>query len=174
MDLVPLTMQQDAQCRRLAISYCDLDEAAGFVSTLSRLPDRRRDDQPDQLVQREALLLAFIVSYARPFKRSNNPPGENTAKVLGEEVVSALAPGQLRLHAHLLTMRDQHFAHSDPGPLKLFLRSHADFGLVAEMREPRPPISRGAAEEYLALVKAVRAAVTEQLLKFGVGMVERE
>ena len=167
-------MQQDALCRRLAISYCDLDEAAGFVSSLSRLPERHGGEPPDQLVQREALLLAFIVSYARPFKRSNNPPGGNTAKYLDEDVLTELTPGQSRLHAHLLAMRDQHFAHSDPGPLKLFLRSDAEFGLVAEMREPRPPISRGAAEEYLGLVKAVRDAVGERLLSFGVRMVERD
>ena len=173
MEPIPLNQEQDAQSRRLAISYCDLDDAAGFISSLGRLPPRQGGEFPDQIVAREAELLAFIVAYSRPFKNSWNPKGENTANRLSDDVLDVLSPEQKRYHEQILRLRDQHFAHSDPGPLKLFFRHEPDVGLVAEMQEARPGISADGVAAYLELALAVRAEIVSRLVAFGIARVER-
>ncbi len=167
-----LNPDQEAQCRRLAISHGDIDDACGYASRLKDLPPRTSGERSPLIVEREALLIALIVSYARPFKR--NAVGDNTAPSLDVESVISLAPEQARLHRHLITLRDKHFAHADPGPLQLSLREESGIGTVALMKEPRPPISPSAAAEYLSLAEAVRDAIVVRLRDFGVEAIVRE
>lgn len=169
---VALTAEQDAECRRLVISHCDLDDACGYASRLKDLPPRAGGEPSELILEREALLLSFIVSYSRPFKR--NAAGDNTARTLDVASVLALTNEQDRIHNSLIALRDMQFAHSDPGPLHLSMTEDKTLGTVASMREPRPSISPAAASVYLALACAIRDAISARLRQLGVSGISRE
>jgi hypothetical protein len=162
------TAAEDAECRRLAISHGDIDEAVGFIASLGRL-DR---GAPDFVALRDALLLAFLVAYARPFKR--NAKGDGTLRQLSLEGLAEFSSEQKRVHEFLLRIRDQQFAHSDPSPLRLNIDQQFSGAMTVYMQDVRPPISDEAVRTYLALAEGVRRAVADRLRDLGVVGIVRE
>jgi hypothetical protein len=157
---MPLLPDQESEYRRLAISYWDFDEAAGFASALSRLSERLGDTT----AYAEALSQAFVVSYMRPFKYSLS--GDNTDRILDVKSIQ-FTESQQRWHRLIEQLRDQAVAHSDPLPLQLSVEEYPDWGLVPSMREPRVPFTIDGAAELLLLAVSVRDQVTDRLAKFG-------
>jgi len=158
---------REAEYRRLVISHWDLDEAAGFASALSRWTDRAGDGG----AVAEALSLALVVAYMRPFTK--NWLGDNTDRRL--DVASLrLSDTDLGMHNRLAFARDKVFAHSDPLPLQLRIEDGGQLGPIPHMREPRVAFSTESAAELLAHVVLVRDRIAARLAEFGTGLMFRE
>jgi len=102
--------------KRVTLSYRDFADAIRFAQRL--LNEGEYSDAPKlDLTESEALHLALVVSYARPFKCNNK--AKDVSETLPAEFLKGLTTEQQSLHKLLLTLRDQELAHSDPGPAHL-------------------------------------------------------
>jgi hypothetical protein len=116
--------------KRVQLSHIDLLAALRFAQRLLNEGDSSGAPRLT-FTEREALELALIVSYARPFKHSDN---EREARAtLPARFLRQLTPEQLELHRLLLSLRDHEVAHSDPGPaqLKIWVGEHPPAGRTA-------------------------------------------
>ena len=108
----PRSLADQALYKRLVISHFDLAETRQFLNRLLGLNGETIPDAADR-VQRDALMIALVVGYARPF--SNNRITDTAGELPGR-FLKGLTPSQRNLHERLLELRNQEFAHSDPEP----------------------------------------------------------
>lgn len=94
-----------ATFNRSLISDLDFDQAVDFLYEL------RHGENLSEIVQ-EALLMAAVISYARPFTSNKSPQGE-ASKTLTPEARAQLTPEEQLLHEHLMSLRNELLAHSD-------------------------------------------------------------
>ncbi len=92
----------------------DLNRAERFLQLLA---EEKQSSGPASL--REALSLAAVVSYCRPFT-TGSPGGGNW---IPKELVSGLEPDLRELHCELKTLRDKLWAHSVGASRRVKLRS---------------------------------------------------
>jgi hypothetical protein len=100
-----------AEYKRVIIAFHDLSDCRLY---LNRLTGRNGETPPgpDDRAQRNALMTAIVVSYARPF--SGNRSAEDVARRLPPAFIQALTGEELALHKRVLKLRNREFAHSDP------------------------------------------------------------
>lgn len=95
--------------RRLAVASVDLMAAAEYVKELAKL--RKQADANPKVIA--ALVVAAIVSYARPFSSSFSD-GQAARKVHPTELgVFRTHPELRELHDRLIELRNRAVAHSD-------------------------------------------------------------
>jgi len=102
--------------KRLVLSMPDLRDAGTFVHRLLGRGSFVGAPELDATA-RKALQIALVVSYSRPF--STNRKAADVQSTLPPQFVECLSESQRALHSRLRTLRDQEFAHSDPGPADL-------------------------------------------------------
>lgn len=99
------------QITRLLISLTDFRQSRKFVVYIleKRLHDKKAE-------QSKLVHLAFntslIISYARPFKKSNELPGKGTSS-LKRYVSAVLDADETKLHEKVINKRDTIYGHSD-------------------------------------------------------------
>jgi hypothetical protein len=100
-----------AQYKRVIIAFHDLSDCRQY---LNRLLGLNGEVPPaiDDAAQRNALMTAIVVSYARPF--SGNKGAEDVASRLPRTFQDTLSSEQAALHRRLIGLRNREFAHSDP------------------------------------------------------------
>jgi hypothetical protein len=97
--------------KRLIIAFHDLTESRQFLNRLLGL-NSEIPPPPSDKIQREALMTALIVSYVRSF--SKNRDADDVLRRLPEDFLCDFTETEKQLHARMLQLRDQEFAHSDP------------------------------------------------------------
>ena len=105
-----------ALLKRVTLSYRDFADAIRFAQRLLNEGEYSKAPKLD-FTENEALHLALVVSYARPFKRNNK--AKDVSETLPAKFLKGLTVDQQALHQLLLTLRDQELAHSDSGPAHL-------------------------------------------------------
>ena len=100
-----------SEYKRVIIAFHDLADCRLY---LNRLTGRNGETPParDDHAQRNALMTAIIVSYARPF--SGNRAAKDVARRVPATFLETLNSEQVTLHNRVLRMRNREFAHSDP------------------------------------------------------------
>ena len=93
-----------AQFNRTRISLADFEEADSYLRSYR---NRYRD------VTKRALLLAAVIAYCRPFKRSHGGNPVRSTERLPIDLSKVLKGNEQILHNHLLELRDRALAHSD-------------------------------------------------------------
>jgi hypothetical protein len=94
-----------ARHNRLALALEDLQEARHYAMYLA---DKRADDP----IIKDALAAAMIVAYGRAFSGAKGKHREAIAG-LPQRLCRGLDRGQRALHARLIKLRHEEFAHSD-------------------------------------------------------------
>jgi len=97
--------------KRLIIAFHDLTDSWRYLNRLLGLNSETPPPQSDK-IQRDALMTALIVSYVRSF--SANRVADDVQKRLPDNFLSDFSESEKRLHAIMIQLRDQEFAHSDP------------------------------------------------------------
>lgn len=90
---------------RLTISRHDLEQCQNFLQQITH--------QKYGSVTYEALLIAAIVFYARPFSNNERDNNANADSKIKDEVLNQLTSGEHELHAKLLTLRNKAVAHAE-------------------------------------------------------------
>jgi hypothetical protein len=98
--------------KRLVLTREDLSQVRAFLNRLMGLNRETRPADNDR-VQKDALLTALVVSYARPFVVSE---GSDALARLPDRFISRYSPSQREQHFALLKLRNQQFAHADSEP----------------------------------------------------------
>ena len=104
-----------AAFRRMVLSHFDFGETRDFLDRLS--PAGSSVEATADPVLRRALMTAMVVSYCRPFAKSD-ADGE-TARQLPDDLLEGLEPELLQLHDRVRQLRNEEFAHTDPAPAGL-------------------------------------------------------
>ena len=107
----PSLTDDRALFKRLVISYHDLAEARTFLNRLAGLNGEQPPPQEDS-IQLDALRVALVVSYSRPFSGNRSLPG--VASTLPNRFLEKLTEHERDLHERLIRLRNKEFAHSDP------------------------------------------------------------
>ena len=97
------TEKLNAQFNRAIISEHDFTEAENYLICF--------DQKPTDVIKR-ALLLAAIVSYARPFLNSERETQSQAISQLSIKPSKVLLPGELELHKKVMSLRNEALAHS--------------------------------------------------------------
>lgn len=134
----------------------DLNRARQFLEKL-----QATTRAPGNKCAREALTLAAIVSYCRPFHKSRNAD-EQWCVWLPKEFADALPEKYQRFHKKLLEERDQVWAHTDwvqhePHPLRT-----GDGTSVIVSRNPWTPMNETEIARFVSLLDEVDARVQLQ------------
>ena len=95
-------MAAEKLLRRAVIAQGDLAQAHAFARELCVAGH--------SAVVREALTLASVVAYARPFKKSN---GGEADRLIAVDTIPQLSPADSALHDYVIGLRDTEMAHSD-------------------------------------------------------------
>jgi hypothetical protein len=111
-----------ATFNRSLISDLDFDQAVDFLYEL------RHGENLSDTVQ-EALLMAAVISYARPFTSNKSPHGE-ASRTLTPEAREQLTPEEQQLHEHLMSLRNELLAHSDFRRRRVSNVVHHDTGFM--------------------------------------------
>lgn len=90
---------------RLTISRHDLEQCQNFLQQL--------EHQRYGSVLYEALLIAAIVFYARPFSSNERNKDANADSRIDEQVLDQLNNEERELHKTILTLRNQAIAHAE-------------------------------------------------------------
>ncbi len=99
-----MKVKMEAQFNRAHISERDFEEAYTYLSSYT-------EDLPDPL--RRALLVATIISYARPFLSSDGGSAGQATETLSGNPGKILTKEENSLHKRVLTLRNEAVAHSD-------------------------------------------------------------
>lgn len=124
--------------RRIIISWQDLDDARSAVNRLLGL-NNEVPVRPSDVVLRDALVTSAITSYGRMFTQSRGAPGR-VAQLPGR-FVRELDPEQRALHARLLELRRQEFAHSDEDAADVQVQARAGILIPVSRRLRRHSVS---------------------------------
>lgn len=99
---------------RLNIFLGDFYEARRFAdSILNRNLHKSNDHESMTRLKHLAFNTSLIVSYCRPFHKSNDQDGQPRVKLGDDDVATVLDAQEADLHNSVFTKRDQAFAHSD-------------------------------------------------------------
>lgn len=90
--------------RRTHLSSLDFEQAERFIKAAQQ--------HPVTSAEYEALLLAAIISYARPFSGNERDRDAAAASSLAPELV-ALEAGDRELHDHIIALRNKAVAHAE-------------------------------------------------------------
>lgn len=161
-----------AEFRRIVLSLQDLQEARDFLDRIQQL-HRAGQANADPVLLR-GLQSAMIVAYNRPFTK-NRADGA-TARSLSESLLDDL-PHDLRvIHEGLKVLRDEEFAHTDPGPAELSVQwrvrqSGASFPMPIG-RVTRRGIELADLARMQSLLDFVLTALTERWVALGTELAE--
>lgn len=137
-----------------ALIFGDLMRARRYLTALKATPKNQ-----ESRLMREALTLAAIVSYCRPFKFSYNAAGKRCAWIPAE-VVNDLAADKRVLHARLNRARDQAWAHTDWAAHTPHSNTKDDGdSLLVVSRNPWIPLEEAEIEEFESLLTEVEARI---------------
>jgi hypothetical protein len=100
------------KANRYHLTMLDMQEVKRFLDACSQLPKNPDADSPYSVAV-EALVIAAIVAYCRPFKKSNSDGfAERKVKIDDYHWIKN-NPDQIKLHELLESKRDGFIAHSD-------------------------------------------------------------
>jgi hypothetical protein len=136
-----------------ALIGADLMRARQFLTTLRSASDAR-----DQKVIREALTLAAIVSYCRPFKTSRDAAGQRRPWI-PKDLVDDLPEECQRAHDRFVQARDQAWAHTDWAAHTPRSYGGPDGFPSVVSRNPWVPMSRLEIDAFEALLQEVDARI---------------
>lgn len=106
----------DKQIRRsrLNIFLYDFYEARDFANyILNRDLHKSQDPQSKTRLIHLAFNTSLVVSYCRPFHKSNDQNGQPRVSIRRTRVTNVLDVYEQALHYEIISKRDQAFAHSD-------------------------------------------------------------
>lgn len=109
---------------RLLISSVDFDEACTYLETYDEVTDQQA---------RQALLVAAIVAYCRPFLQSNGGPNANATSTIKRDILDVLDKQENLLHDAVCVLRNKVIAHSDSmyRPVKIDFQDGVNFSYSA-------------------------------------------
>ena len=127
----------NAQFSRTRISKWDFEEAESYLQALRarRLP-----------VLRQALLVAAVVSYCRPFTQNEGPIEARATPQLSVGLSKLFSSAEKELHERLLTLRHQALAHSSytrrpvgrvSGSSRGFVMARRPFDILSEQLDTK-------------------------------------
>jgi hypothetical protein len=141
----------------MVLSHFDFGETRDFLDRLS--PPKDSLEVTADPVLRRALMTPMLVSYCRPFARSD-ADGE-TARQLPDELLEGLEPELLQLHHRVRQLRNEEFAHTDPSPAALRVTWREE-GFVFPM--PISNVTRqGLTEDELRKMRTLLTQVSTRL-----------
>jgi hypothetical protein len=107
-----MSTPQERAAARLFLASRDLEEALQFANVSTRLAALRRDERPSHYARvMEALQIATMISYARPFLDSDGA-GKATPKIQSKGLFKDGEDLKV-LHHSVLERRNQAIAHAD-------------------------------------------------------------
>jgi hypothetical protein len=131
----------------------DLNRARQFLEKL-----QATTSAPENKIVREALTLAAVVSYCRPFHRSNDA-NEQSCIWLPQNLVKSLPEKHQRLHKKLWTERNQAWAHTDWKQHEPHLTRINESTSVVVSRNPWTPMDDVEIDEFVSLLDDVGTRV---------------
>jgi hypothetical protein len=155
--------EERALLKRILLSIDDFFVAGRHIERLRRVRQFRKAPKLDGTT-REALQIAIVVSYARPF--SGNRPARDVQRGL-PSFVDRLPAKRRALHDRLITLRHKQFAHSDPIAADLEVRVVQGSGRRHAVRV------RSVSEIRIALNPKTLAAI-DSLIEFQLRHCHRE
>lgn len=151
--------------RRLILTTTDLSQAQKFVELILR-NELYKEADADSKTMNRGLQTAAIVSYSRPF--SNNYDFEHTSGQLSIEHLEELSEDELKLHEHIIRLRNKAFAHtdSDVRDLKIDIVDLAGLKTAfPQSHNPFAPFPKEQWEEFNKIIKKVDASVSSQKIE---------
>jgi len=145
--------------RRLWLSRIDLTEAQEILDTILslRLPYPRRKP-PSALLN--ALTIALVISYSRPFVDSRGGVSVAERKLPGE-LLRFLTSKERRVHQAIIEIRNKEVAHSDADILELALRLYPD-GDSCVCRSARVPFYRSELQVIRRMIDKILNGIEEK------------
>jgi len=102
---------EEQAANRLGLAYKDMQDAMRYLDVHDDLAGRQRAQGDNEFGDHcEAILIASIVAYCRPFKGSNSN-GFADRRLIGDSLTAVQARPDL--HKLVLTKRDTFIAHAD-------------------------------------------------------------
>jgi hypothetical protein len=145
---------------RLDIISVDLAMVQRFLSAYLDRALYNSQGCPDGVLA-EAITVAIIVTYARPFTRSKNRFGKWEDLDLSF-LTAPLSDGQRGLHQRTMAERDKAFAHSDAGPQNIKVIDTPD-GRLTVSNVVRVLLEKWEAEELMENVRKMKAVLEPRL-----------
>lgn len=121
----------DKQFNRTRISINDFEQARKYLEFLSTADLSQLD------ILRSSLLVAAIISYARPFSDNNaHEKAAGKLKVSKKEIRTLVGKQGLELHEKVLDLRNRAVAHSEyeMNPIKRVEKTAGEQGFVLQSR----------------------------------------
>jgi hypothetical protein len=121
----------EKQFNRTSISINDFSQAEKYLEFLSKA------ELPQLDILRSSLLVAAIISYARPFSDNNaHEKATGKLKVSEKEIRQVIGKRGLELHKKVLGLRNRAIAHSeyDMNPTRLVEKHVGEHGFVLTSR----------------------------------------
>lgn len=107
-----MSAPQERAAARLFLATRDLEEALQFTNVSTRLTALHRDERPENYARvMEALQIATIISYARPFLGSDG--AENATSKISTKGLFKERDDLRLLHDVVMERRNQAIAHAD-------------------------------------------------------------
>lgn len=146
---------------RLHITQEDLAQASRFGRLILSLDfDIEKEDQDSRLI-RQALDIALIVSYCRPFTLFRNKEGKRESR-LPESLLAVLSAEERRIHKSLLNRRNQEYAHSDSSQITVRYYSWP-LGILPISRNRFAPLPRPTVEQVVMMSDKLYLKLVEEL-----------
>lgn len=135
------------QLARTYIYLRDFKQARSFARYMleKNLCDKTQSEQ--RKLKRLAFTNSLIIAYARPFGPNRNFEKKSVSRL--KETESALDDKQIQLHQHIITLRDQAYAHSDAA---LSIIEDLDYSQYAPLTLAVLPLDRAEVQGVLDLI----------------------
>lgn len=148
--------------RRLLLTLDDLANARQSCERLLEL-DEFGHPTGEMTADFLAHLTRMVVAYARPFSGNWNP---DLADPSPTGITDVLDEDETRLHGRIQALRDQEFAHSDPGPAQIKIYVGGDGSPCPISRVTRKvSVSRTEAGQLKVIIGKLENAVWEEIRK---------
>jgi hypothetical protein len=100
-----MVITNDQEFNRYSITCFDLEKTLGYANEAKKYP-------ANSLLY-EALLIAAIVSYCRPFSPNEKTQNQQASSRVKVENISALSEPELQIHSYCVKLRNKAIAHSE-------------------------------------------------------------
>jgi hypothetical protein len=146
---------------RLHITQEDLAQASRFGRLILSLDsDTEKEDQNSRLI-RQALDIALVVSYCRPFTLFRSKEGKRESR-LPESLLAVLSNEERSIHESLLNQRNQEYAHSDASQIEVRYYSWP-LGILPISRNRFVPMPRPTVEQVVIMSDKLYLKLVEEL-----------